>query len=178
MWRLPGEENQPGCTKSSVKFPQSVMVWGAMAVGGVGQLCFLKSNVNVEVYQQVLEYFMLPAEEEIFGCTDFTFQQDLAPAPGARSTMSTMRWLEDHDIEVLPCPANSPDLNPMENLWGLVKRILSRKRPSTQEELKDAIRKTWNSVTSEDCYRLVSSMARRIQTVIAAKGAATKYSLF
>ena len=77
------------------------------------QLCFLKSNVNAEVYQQVLEYFMLPAGEEIFGCIDFTFQQDLAPAHSARSIM---RWLEDHDIEVLPWPANSPDLNPMENL--------------------------------------------------------------
>ena len=61
VWRLLGEKNQPGCTKSSVKFPQSVMVWGAMAAGGVGQLCFLKSNVNAEVYQQVLEYFMLSA---------------------------------------------------------------------------------------------------------------------
>ena len=90
VWRLPGEENQPGCTKSSVKFSQSVMVWGVMAAGGVGQLCFLKSNVNAEAYQQVLKYFMLPAGEEIFICADFTFQQDLAPAHSARSTM---RWL-------------------------------------------------------------------------------------
>ena len=74
MWRLPGEENQPGCTISNVKFLQSVMVWEAMAAGGVGQLCFLKSNVNAEVFQQVPEYFMLLAGEDIFGCADFTFQ--------------------------------------------------------------------------------------------------------
>ena len=115
---------------------------------------------------------MLPAGEEIFGCADFTFQQDLAPAHSARSTM---RWLEDHGIEVLPWPANSPDLNPIENLWGLVKRRMSKERPSTQEELKGAIQRAWNSVTPEDCYHLVSSMPRRIQAVIAAKGAATKY---
>ena len=53
VWRLPGEENQPGCTKSSVKFPQSVMVWGAMATGGIGQLCFLKSNVKSNVTAEV-----------------------------------------------------------------------------------------------------------------------------
>ena len=113
VWRLQGEENQPGCIKSSVKFPQSVMVWGAMAAGGVGELCFLKSNVSAEVYQQVLQYFMLPAGEKIYGCVDFMFQQDLVPAHSARSTM---RWLEDHGIDVLPWPANSPDLNPIENL--------------------------------------------------------------
>ena len=41
---------------------------------------FLKCNVNAEVYQQVLEYFMLPSGEEIFGCADFMFHQDLVPA--------------------------------------------------------------------------------------------------
>ena len=91
------------------------------------------------------------------------------------SARSTMRWLEDHGIEVLPWPANSPDFNPIKNLWGLVKRRMSKERPSTQEKLKGAIQRAWSSVTHEDCYRLVSSMPRRIQAVIAAKGAATKY---
>ena len=94
-----------------------VMVWGVMVAGGIGQLCFLKSNVNAKVYQQ--QYFMLPAGEEIFRCTNFTFQQDLVPAHSARSMM---RWLEDHGIEVLPWPANLPDLNLIKNLWQLVKR--------------------------------------------------------
>ena len=115
---------------------------------------------------------MLSAGEEIFGYADFMFQQDLAPAHSARSTM---RWLEDHGIEVLPWPANSPDFNPIENLLGLMKRRMTKERSSTQEELKGTIRRAWNSVTSEDCYRLVSSMPQRIQAVIAAKGAATKY---
>ncbi len=43
VWRKGGEAHSPSCLKSSVKFPQSVMIWGAMSSVGVGPLCFLKS---------------------------------------------------------------------------------------------------------------------------------------
>ncbi len=44
VWRKGGEANSPSCLKSSVKFPQSVMIWGAMSSAGVGPLCFLKTT--------------------------------------------------------------------------------------------------------------------------------------
>ncbi len=59
VWRKRGEAQNPRCLRSSVKFPQSVMVWGAMSSAGVGPLCFLRSKVNTAVYQDVLEHFML-----------------------------------------------------------------------------------------------------------------------
>ena len=77
------------CVPSRMPYFELSIFWGTMGAGGVGQLCFLKSNVNAEVYQQVLEYFMLPAGEEIFGCANFTFQQDLAPAHSARLVSNT-----------------------------------------------------------------------------------------
>ncbi len=53
VWRKGGEAHSPSCMKSSVKFPQSVMIWGAMSSAGVGPLCFffLKTNVTAPVYQ-------------------------------------------------------------------------------------------------------------------------------
>ncbi len=42
VWRKGGEAHSPSCLKSSVKFPQSVMIWGTMSSAGVGPLCFLK----------------------------------------------------------------------------------------------------------------------------------------
>ncbi len=51
VWRKGGEAHSPSCLKSSVKFPQSVMIWGAMSSAGVGPLCFLKTNVTAPVYQ-------------------------------------------------------------------------------------------------------------------------------
>ncbi len=57
--------------KSSVKFPQSVMIWGAMTSAGVGPLCFLKTNVTAPVYQEILEHFMLPSADHLFKDADF-----------------------------------------------------------------------------------------------------------
>ncbi len=172
VWRKRGEAQNPRCLRSSVKFPQSVMVWGAMSSAGVGPLRFLRSKVNTAVYQEVLEHFMLPAADQLYGDADLIFQQDLAPAHSAKATST---WFKDHGIPVLNWPANSPDLNPIENLWGIVKRKMRYARPNNAEELKATIRATWALITPEQCHRLIDSMPRRIAAVIQAKGAPTKY---
>ncbi len=94
------------------------MIWGAMSSAGVGPLCFLKTNVTAPIYQEILEHFMLPSADQLFKDVDFVFQQDLAPAHTAKSTKS---WLNDHGVGVLD----------IENLWGIVKRKMRKKRPKS-----------------------------------------------
>ncbi len=172
VWRKSGEAQNPWCLKSSVKFPQSVMIWAAMSSAGVGPLCFLKSTVNTAIYQEILEHFMLPSADKLYGDADFIFQQDLAPAHTAKGTKS---WFNDHGVTVLDWPANSPDLNPIENLWGIVKRKMRDTRPNNADELKAAIKATWASIPPQQCHKLITSMPHRIEAVIKAKGAPTKY---
>ncbi len=86
------------------------------------------------------------------------------PVPGLRTMVPLFCW-----------PANSPDLNPIENLWGIVKRKMWYARPNNAEELKATIRATWALITPEQCHRLIDSMPRRIAAVIQAKGAPTMY---
>ncbi len=86
VWRKGGEAHSPSCFKSSVKFPQSMMIWGAMSSTRVGPLCFLKINVTAPVYQDILEHFMLPSADQLFKDADFIFQQDLAPVHTAKTT--------------------------------------------------------------------------------------------
>ncbi len=131
------------CLKSSVKFPQSVMIWAAMSSAGVGPLCFLKSTVNAAIYKEILEHFMLPSADKLYGDADFIFQQDLAPAHTAKGTKS---WFNDHGVTVLDWPANSSDLNPIENLWGIVKRKMRDTRPNNADELKATVKETWASI--------------------------------
>ncbi|KAK3548463.1 hypothetical protein QTP70_013153 [Hemibagrus guttatus] len=170
VWRKGGEAHSPSSLKSSVKFPQSVMIWGAMSSAGVGPLCCLKTKVTAPVYQEILEHFLL--------LTSFLkmlisfFQQDLAPAHTAKSTKS---WLNDHGVGVLDWPANSQDLNPKEDLWGIVKRKIRNKRPKNADELKATVKETWASIPPQQCHKLITSMPRQIEAVIKAKGAPTKY---
>ncbi len=131
--------------------------------------CFLKSTVNAAVYQEVLEHFMLPSADKLYGDADFIFQQDLAPAK------CTKIWFNDHGVTVLDWPANSPDLNPIENLWGIVKKKMRDTRHNNADNLKAAIEATWASITTELCHRLISSMPHHIDAVIHAKGGPTKY---
>ncbi len=172
VWRKRGEARRPSCLKSSVKFPQSVMIWGAMLSAGVGPLCFLKTNVTAPIYQDILDRFMLPSADQLFKDADFIFQQDLTPAHTAKSTKS---WINDHGVGVLDWPENSPDPNPIENLWGIVKRKKRNKRPKNADELKATVKETWASIPPQQCHKLITSMPRRIEAVIKAKGAPTKY---
>ncbi len=124
-------------TKSSVKLPQSVMIWAAMSSAGVGPLCFLKSTVNAAIYQDILEHFMLPSAHKLYGDADFIYQQDLASSHTAKDTKS---WFNDHGVGVLDWPANSPDLNRIENLCGIVKRQMRDARINNADELKATIK--------------------------------------
>ncbi len=170
--RKSGEAQNPCCLKSSVKFPQSVMIWAAMSSAGVGPLCFLKSTVNTAIYQEIFEHFMLPSADKLYGDADFIFQQDLAPAHTAKGTKS---WFNDHGVTVLDWPANSPDLNPIENIWGIVKRKMRDTRPNNADDLKATVKETWASIPPQQCHKLITSMPRRIEAAIKAKGAPTKY---
>jgi len=90
-----------------------------MSLAGVCPLCFIKSRVNAAVYQDILEHFMLPSGDKLYGDADFIFQQDLAPAHIAKRTKTSFN---DHGITVLDWPENSADLNPIENIYGALPR--------------------------------------------------------
>ncbi len=159
VWRKGGEAHSPSCLKSSVKFPQSVMIWGAMSSAGIfGPLCFLKTNVNAPVYQEILEHFMLLSADQLFKDSDFIFQQDLAPAHTAKSTKSWLNYW----------PANSPDLD-------IVKRKMRNNRPNNADELKATVKETWASIPPQQCHKLITSTQCQIESVIKAKGNPTKY---
>ena len=102
------------------------------------------------------------------------FQQDNAPI---HTSNHTKNFFTDTDIEVLECPADSPDLNLIENLWGYLfqKVYIDFKQCENVECLKEAIAFAWDSIDSEYLQKLARSMPRRCTEVIERKGDCTHY---
>ncbi len=82
---------------------------------------------------------MLPSADKLYGDADFIFQQGLSPAHTAKGTKS---WFNGHGVTVLDCPANLPDLNPIENICSIVKRKMRDTRPNNADDLKDTVKAT------------------------------------
>lgn len=90
----------------------------------------------------------------------------------------------EHGISLLEWPPYSPDLNPIEHVWNLLKRRLFQLFPhlfdlnrnlADGEEFKECLQKAWDSITQEEIRDLIDSIPRRLAAVIAAKGWYTKY---
>lgn len=79
----------------------------------------INKMINLEItYQEITKHFITPVLEDLCG-DDFIFQHNSAP-----TYKSTKNWLGQHQLNVPPWLANSPDLNPIENLWGIIKKRL------------------------------------------------------
>ena len=87
-------------------------------------------------------------------------------APCHRSKV-VLEYLWKSKVEVLDWPENSPDLNPIENLWNYMKSKVEEKQPSRVKKLVTAIKEVWvKEISTEYCASLVKSMPSRFATVM------------
>ena len=101
------------------------------------------------------------------------FMQDGAPCHRAKIVT---QFLKAQKINILDWPGNSPDLNPIENLWTNLKNKVSERQPTNAKMLEQAIKEVWvRDISPAYCRNLVESMPRRLEAVIKAKGGPTKY---
>ncbi len=170
--RTKEDKDNPSCYQRSVQKPASLMVWGCMSACGMGSLHIWKGTINAERYIQVLEQHMLPSRRRLFQGRPCIFQHDNARPHTASITTS---WLRRRRIRVLKWPACSPDLSPIENIWRIIKRKMLQRRPKTIEQLEACIRQEWDNIPIPKLEQLVSSVPRRLQTVIKIRGDATQW---
>ncbi len=93
---------------------------------------------------------MLPSADKLYGDADFISSRTWHLPTLPKGTKS---WFNDHGVTVLDWPANSPDLNPIENLWGIVKRKMRDTRPNNADDLKATVKETWASIPPQQCHK-------------------------
>jgi transposase len=148
-----------------------VMVWGAISHGWKSALVTINGNLTAQRYMDlVLTPHVIPRLNQ----TGQTFMQDNARPHVARVSMAHLR---QNQVNTLPWPACSPDLNPIEHLWDILDRRVRERDPLPESvpQLQRALLEEWNRIPQQQINRLIASMPRRCQAVVRSRGGPTRY---
>ena len=175
-WKKAGEGLSDRLVGGTVKFGGgSLVMWGCMTWEGVWMACKMDGKMDTDLSIQILEE-KLQQTLDYYGKTpdDIIFQQDNDPKHTSRRAK---QWFVDHGFEAMVWPAQSPDLNPIEHLWFLLKKRLAEypEPPKGITEPWEHIQAEWEKIEVVKCQELIESMPRRVQEVIKAKGGYTSY---
>lgn len=149
----------------------NIKLWACFSWHGCGPIYWIKQNMDQHEYVNILENVMLPYADENMPLR-WIFQQDNDPK---HTSKKARKFFQDKNLSVLPWPAQSPDLNPIENLWQDLKKTVATHKVKNVAELWKVVQEEWSSITQRKCQLLVDSMPRRCNAVLQNNGHATKY---
>jgi transposase len=166
-------DEQPFIGRS--KYARKIMVWAGISWYGKTKLVFVNNSESIDSdkYQEVLAE-ALPSMEDMFPeRVRWIFQQDGARCHTSRATRN---WLRERGLTTLdPWPANSPDLNIIENIWAVLKERVYRRSFRTEQGLFRVVKEEWEKIELQEIQKLVLSMPGRLQQVLDRDGGHTDY---
>lgn len=150
----------------------AVWVFGAISMNGLSKLVVVRPHFNSTEYCQTLEEAILQSNRS----HTYVLYHDRYPPHTSRQTQT---WMAQHNFQNVILPPKSPDLNPIENVWGIISREIFEglKTYNSVESLVAAVQAAWDRVQLDSRLRrrLVGSMPERLRAVTAAKGRKTKF---
>lgn len=175
VWRREDQRMDPDCLVPTLKDgKKSVMVWGCFTRFGVGPLVRIEGRLAAKDYIAILQANFLPYLASLTDPKRFTLQEDDAPIHTAKKTEA---WRKKNKISLLPWPAQSPDLNPIENLWAALDYQVDKvgRKPKNENDLFAILQEAWQNIPVANLETLVDSMPKRVKLVVEANGYPIKY---
>ena len=166
------KRHQPRQLKQRAKHPVKVHVWGGISKRGATNIIIFTGIMDAVKLKKVLETGLLPFVNEVYP-DGHRLYQDNDPK---HTSGSVVQFFEDNGIVWWPTPPESPDINPIENIWGSMKQYLRNTfKPKNLDELKEGIQEFWQTLTPEVCQRYISHLDKVIPKVIQVNGEPSGY---
>lgn len=149
-----------------------VHVWAGISRRGATAIAIFTGILDSDGYQSLLEGYLKPFIEQHYP-DSHRLWQDNDPK---HTSKRTQQWMKDSGINWWPTPPESPDLNPIENIWAALKHHLRKNvKPSTKDELIQGIKDFWKNLTPSVCNRYIDHIYKVVPVIVARRGAASGY---
>ena len=174
IWRKDDEKYNPHliCFRSERKV--SLMIWGCICYDGVRTLTAVEGNVNSAKYIDILYKNLWPVVVWYFEGKEYLFMDDNAPVHRAHTVDN---YKHQNEVTSMEWPAQSPDLNIVENIWLYMKRELQKSvvNIATKNDLLLEIQSVCRNIELDYIRNLYQSIPDRLDNVIKMKGHLSKY---
>lgn len=158
----------------TIKHPQKVHVYGAFCESGFGNLTIFTGNLNAVRMVQLYRSTLLPTAKKYHGNDKSKWMLLEDNDPKHKSRLCTA-WKEENGIQQMVWPPQSPDCNPIENVWSIIKARLRGRSFSNLKQLTSFIKRQWISFPRKYAENLSQSMPNRCARVIEQQGEWIKY---
>ncbi|KAK6306447.1 hypothetical protein J4Q44_G00233720 [Coregonus suidteri] len=153
VWRKKKDEYNPKNTIPTVKHGGgNIILWGCFSAKGTGRLHRIEGRMDGAMYREILANNLLPSVRALKMGRGWVFQHDNDPKHTARATKE---WLRKKHLTVLEWPSQSPDLNPIENLWRELKVHIAQRQPRNLKDLEKVCMEEWAKIPAAVCANLV-----------------------
>ena len=168
------KEGEKPRLKPRPKHNVKVHVWAGISKKGATKACIFEGIMDAPLYYEILQKTLLPFLQEKFPLpTTHCFMQDNDPKHCSRAAK---QFYSNAGINWWRTPPESPDANPIENLWHEMKEFIRREvKPTTKQQLVDGISTFWDTVDIRKCCRYIGHLKKVLPKIIEKGGDATGY---